>query len=75
MYQSNYQSGFRVLDISDPENPVEVAHLDTVPYGTNTPGMGGSWSNYPFFASGMIIVTSGSEGLFIVRSRGGRPIS
>ena len=29
--------------------------------------MGGSWSNYPYFASGTIIVTSGSEGLFMVK--------
>jgi hypothetical protein len=31
--------------------------------------MGGSWSNYPFFQSGLIIVTSGNEGLFLVKRR------
>ena len=75
MYQSNYRSGLRVLDISDRENPREVSFFDTVPYGTNTPGMDGSWSNYPFFDSGVVIVTSGREGLFIVRPREGRAIS
>ncbi len=69
MYQSNYQSGLRVLDISDPESPVEVGYFDTVPYGTNTPGFGGSWSNYPFFDSGLVIVTSEREGLFVLRPR------
>ena len=67
MYQSNYVSGLRVLDISDPENPVHVGHLDTVPYGEDVPAMSGSWSNYPFFESGIVIVTSGREGLFIAR--------
>ncbi|MDT8342035.1 MAG: choice-of-anchor B family protein [Longimicrobiales bacterium] len=67
MYQSNYQSGLRILDIQDPANPVEVAFFDTVPYGDNGAGFGGSWSNYPFFDNGTVIVTSGNEGLFIVR--------
>jgi choice-of-anchor B domain-containing protein len=69
MYQSNYVSGLRILDISDPENPREVGFFDTVTEGENTPGFAGSWSNYPFFPSGMIAVTSMKEGLFIVRKR------
>jgi choice-of-anchor B domain-containing protein len=67
MYQSNYVSGLRILDISDPANPVEVAYFDTVPYGDNSPGFSGSWSNYPYFGDGTVIVTSGAEGMFIVR--------
>ena len=67
-YQSNYQSGLRILDVRDPENPREVAYLDTVPYAEGA-GFGGSWSNYPYFGSGTIIVTSGNEGLFMVRHR------
>ena len=66
MYQSNYNSGLRILDVSDPENPTEVGFLDTVPHAEG-PSMGGSWSNYPYFASGTIIVTSGNEGLFMVK--------
>ena len=69
MYQSNYQSGLRILDISDVANPVEVGFFDTVPIGTDAPGFGGSWSNYPYFPSGSIIVTSMNEGLFVVRKR------
>lgn len=67
MYQSNYRSGLRILDISTPEAPTEVAYFDTVAYGDNSAGMGGSWSNYPFFSNGVVIVTSGNEGLFLVR--------
>jgi len=69
MYQSNYKSGLRILDISDAVNPVEVGFFDTVPYGEDVPSMGGSWSNYPFFGSGVIVVTSGSEGMFILKKK------
>jgi choice-of-anchor B domain-containing protein len=69
MYQSNYVSGLRVLDISDPENPVEVAFFDTVPFGDDNPGFGGSWSNYPYFESGTVVVTSSREGVFLLKKR------
>ncbi|MEM1095696.1 MAG: choice-of-anchor B family protein, partial [Bacteroidota bacterium] len=62
MYQTNYESGFRVLDISTPETPVEVAFLDTTPADIGR----GTWSNYPYFESGVIPVTSITEGLFLV---------
>lgn len=68
MYQANYTSGLRILDISDPVNPREVGYFDTVP-GEDTPQMAGAWSNYPFFKSGTIVVTSVGEGLFLVRDR------
>jgi choice-of-anchor B domain-containing protein len=69
LYQSNYVSGLRVLDIQDPVNPVEVGFFDTVPYGENQPGFAGSWSNFPYFKSGVVAVTSMREGLFMVRYR------
>ncbi len=69
MYQSNYLSGLRVLDISDRENPVEVGYFDTVPWGEDSPEMDGSWSNYPYFASGTIVVTSQREGVFFLQKR------
>ena len=67
MYQSNYVSGLRILDISDRENPEEVAFFDTVPWIPDAPGFDGSWSNYPYFESGIIVVTSGKEGVFVLR--------
>ena len=74
MYQSNYNSGLRVFDISDVVNPREVAFFDTVP-GEDFPAMDGSWSNYPFFESGIVVVTSGRQGLFLVRKRDRTPVS
>jgi choice-of-anchor B domain-containing protein len=67
MYQSNYVAGLRVVDVNDPVNPVEVGYFDTVPFGENLPGFSGSWSNYPYFKSGVVAVTSMREGLFLVR--------
>ena len=67
MYQANYQAGFRVLDISDPENPVEIGFFDTTPYEGNPPTMSGAWTAYPFFESGTVVVTSMQEGLFLLR--------
>jgi choice-of-anchor B domain-containing protein len=67
MYQSNYVAGLRLLDVSDPENPEEIGFFDTVPDSPNTITFGGSWSNYPYFASGIIVVTSMEEGLFILK--------
>jgi choice-of-anchor B domain-containing protein len=67
MYQSNYVAGLRVVDVGDPTNPVEVGYFDTVPVGENLPGFSGSWSNYPYFKSGVVAATSMREGLFLVR--------
>lgn len=66
MYQSNYKSGLRLLDITDRENPEEIGHFDTQPYDENKPGFQGSWSNYPYFESGIIVVSSIGEGLFVL---------
>jgi choice-of-anchor B domain-containing protein len=78
MYQSNYGSGLRVLDISDREDPREIAFFDSAPYNDNEPGhsagQSGAWSNYPFFESGVVIFTSVREGLFIMRVTP-RPVS
>lgn len=67
MYQSNYVSGLRIVDVSNVEAPVEVGHFDTVPWGPDKPGFGGSWSNFPFFKSGVIVVSSAEEGLFVLK--------
>ena len=71
MYQSNYRVGLRILDISDRENPREIAFFDTEPSGEDVAGTIGSWSNYPFFGSGLIAVTSMDQGVLFVRRTGG----
>jgi choice-of-anchor B domain-containing protein len=79
IYESNYGSGLRVLDIKDRTNPREVGFFDSAPLNANEPGhsagQSGAWSNYPFFKSGVVIFTSVREGLFIVKLIEGVPIS
>ncbi len=64
-YQANYESGLRILNVSDPENPVEIGYFDTYP-SANSAAFNGAWSNYPFFDSGIVIVSSIGEGLFVL---------
>ena len=65
LYQSNYESGLRILDISSPLEPEEVAFFDVMP-NNEGPGFNGSWSNYPYFESGIVVVTSIDEGFFVL---------
>ncbi|MEN8376438.1 MAG: choice-of-anchor B family protein [Gemmatimonadota bacterium] len=72
-YESNYTSGLRILDISDPENPQEVGFFDTVPYGGDRAVFDGSWSTYPYFDSGTIVISGGRLGIFFLRKQ--EPVS
>lgn len=68
MYASNYVSGLQVIDVSDPANPERVGFFDTFPFMPDEAGFSGTWSNYPYFKSGIIIMTSGTEGLFVLET-------
>lgn len=67
VYQTNNAAGLRILDIEDINNPLEVGHFDTYP-AHDSAGFVGTWSSYPFFESGTIVVSSRTEGLFILQS-------
>jgi len=69
MYQTNNASGLRIIDIRDRANPVEVGYFDTTPSNLNVAGFDGTWSSYPYFESGNILVNSRREGLFILKKR------
>ncbi len=66
-YMSNYTSGLRVVDISALDDGLasEVAFFDVYPENDNA-GYSGTWSNYPYFESGTIVVTHRTNGLFIL---------
>ncbi|KAF7314051.1 hypothetical protein HMN09_00563900 [Mycena chlorophos] len=75
-YESNYGSGLRVVDVSsvvdDPTGGSfkEVAFFDVHPEDDDVGGEAtftGSWSVYPYFASGYIVVNSIERGLFVVK--------
>ncbi|MCH7903569.1 MAG: choice-of-anchor B family protein [Armatimonadetes bacterium] len=66
IFESNYTSGLRIFDANDdPVNPVETGWFDTYPENNN-PSFSGSWSNFPFFPSGTIIVSDMNRGLFVL---------
>ena len=60
-----------MVDISDitNQNIMEVGHFDT--YSTNNnSGFNGSWSVYPFFASGHIVISDREQGFVLVKEAG-----
>lgn len=61
--------GLRILDISNPEEPREVGFFDTVPFGEDKAGFAGAWSVHRYFESGVIIMSSIKEGLFVLKKR------
>lgn len=67
MYQSNYLSGLRILDISDAATGTLqlVGYFDTNPE-SNAPSFNGTWSNFPYFPSGNVAVSTFSH-FFMVR--------
>ena len=69
MYQTNYKSGLRIIDVSSPEDPIEIGYFDTTPHGTDEAGFDGTWSSYPYFESGIIVVTSIREGVFVLKKQ------
>lgn len=76
VYQANYDSGLRIVDITDISQPREVGFFDTVPHGVDEPSFRlGAWSVYPYFKSGVIVVSSGGEGLFVLRYNPQEPVS
>jgi len=63
-YMSNYASGLRIVDVTDIENANlnEVAYFDVLPEH-NDAGYQGTWSNYCYFPSGVVAVTSRNAGV------------
>ncbi|MFT5814766.1 MAG: choice-of-anchor B domain-containing protein [Psychroserpens sp.] len=67
-YMSNYERGLTILDITDPENPVDVGFFDTYTPSNNA-GFNGAWGTYPFLPSGNILVSDIGSGLYILKDR------
>ncbi len=65
LYIGHYTEGVRVYDVSNPTSPVEVAYYDTYPQSDY--GYMGTWSVYPFFASGKIIASDMQTGLYVMQ--------
>jgi len=60
---SYYADGTRILDISDPTNPVEAAYYDT----SNIEGLYvGNWGTYAYLPSGYIISSDIETGMYVL---------
>ena len=64
IFESNYRSGLRVFDASNPLAPVETAFFDTYPSDDLT-GFNGLWSVYPYLPSGVVLGSDLERGLFV----------
>jgi choice-of-anchor B domain-containing protein len=64
LYVAHYTEGVRIVDLSNPANPVEIAYYDT--YLPNEYGYKGCWSVFPYFESGKIIASDMQSGLYIL---------
>ncbi|MDZ4710727.1 MAG: choice-of-anchor B family protein [bacterium] len=63
---AHYTSGIRIINISNPAAPVEVAWYDTRPQD-NSNNYSGCWGVYKF-PSGKIIGSDMSNGLFVIKT-------
>ncbi len=67
LYNSQYEDGLLVYDISAPLTPVLVAFYDTHPQNTDYNGYYGCWGNYPWLPSGTIIASDMQNGLNLLK--------
>ena len=67
VYESNYESGVRILEIGNLSQAelTEVAYFDTYPNADDRE-FNGTWNNYRFPGSGVVIATGIDEGLFVL---------
>jgi choice-of-anchor B domain-containing protein len=66
-YEANYRSGLSVLDSGDAASGVldEIGFFDIFP-ADDMPAFNGAWSVFPFFASGIVVVSGIEQGLFVL---------
>jgi choice-of-anchor B domain-containing protein len=71
IFQANYRAGLSVLDASDAPsgNLSEVAYFDVYP-ANDAAQFNGAWSNYPYFDSGIVVVSGIEQGLFAILPEG-----
>ncbi len=63
---AHYRAGIRILNITNPTAPQEIAWYDTYP-SSNSNSFSGCWGVFMFPSSGKIIASDISGGLFVVK--------
>jgi choice-of-anchor B domain-containing protein len=71
-YFSNYTRGIGILDVTNPNAPVELSYFDTYPT-TNGATFNGAWGVYPYLPSGNILISDIQRGLIVVREQSAAP--
>lgn len=66
-YQSNYRAGLRIASLVNVSSGQmeEVAYFDVYPQ-SDAAQFNGTWSNYPYFPSGVVAVSHIEEGIFFL---------
>jgi choice-of-anchor B domain-containing protein len=67
-YQANYEAGLHILDVTGLATGGtlrEVAHFDTFPM-LDTAELKGSWTAYPYFKSGIVVMNGTEGGMFVL---------
>jgi choice-of-anchor B domain-containing protein len=74
VFSANYSSGLQILDAGAicQGQLTLAAYFDTYP-ADDAVAYSGAWSAYPFFESGIVIVSSIGEGLFVLQPELGPP--
>jgi len=72
-FQANYRSGLRILHLGDLDAPggpeiQQVAFFDVYPT-SDSANFNGAWSVYPYFPSGVVVVSHIEQGLFVLQPR------
>jgi choice-of-anchor B domain-containing protein len=70
LFQANYSAGLRMLSLTDVAagELTEIGYFDVDPT-TDAAQSSGSWSTYPYFESGTVVVTSIEDGIYVVRPK------
>ncbi len=63
---AHYTAGIRILNITNPITPIEIAWYDTFP-SSNAAQFSGCWGVFMFPSSGKIIGSDMSGGLFVIK--------
>jgi len=65
LLMSHYESGVKVVDITDPSRPTEVGSYDTYLQG-EAPNFNGAWGLYPFGKNNKLFVGDIQTGLYVL---------
>ena len=65
VYQANYRAGLSILDGANSGALSEIGFFDIYP-ANDFAQFNGAWSTYPYFDSGVVVVSGIEQGLFVV---------